>query len=435
MQSKESISRREFLSRSAKAVAGVGVSMFVSQSAFGANEKVHVGLVGVGIRGSYLLRHLLNMDDVQVVAIADIYEGWLQRGVEMTKRKNPNVKGYDHYRKLIADKDVQAVVIATPEHTHARMFIDAANAGKDVFVEKPMCHTLEEAQAMVEAARRNNIVSQVGTQRRSCDVYMKAREIVQSGQIGQITLVRAFWYRNSRDDRPQWRYPIPEGASEKNIKWHEFLMGAPYRPFDLHRYFQWRCYWDYSRGIATDLMVHQVDAVNMIMGSKFPKAAVGMGSIVRFHEFGRETPDVWNCIMEFPEGFYLNYSSTFSNEHYGYGEQFLGQSGTIEFVGDNMFRLYPERAGMKKVPEMEVRSEDPYPAPRMHLQNFIDCVRTRKRTNCPVDEGQYAITAALMAVKAFNEKRTVFWEDIAGARKLKEVFHGEHKGYGGRWAE
>lgn len=415
MEKRERINRREFLGRTAKAAAVAGIGAIAPSSALGANDRVRVGILGPGGRGYHLLNIIVDLPGVEVVAVADIYSGWKDRGVAKAREKFGDVRGYDHHLKLLEDDRVDAVVCATPEHSHVKHILDTIAAGKDIFVEKPMTHSWREGVQVVQANRAARRIIQVGTQRRSVDIYYQARDIVQSGGIGRITGVRAWWHRNSRDDQPQWRYGIPEGASEKDINWEEFLGDAPKVPFDLRRYFQWRCYWDYSNGPAGDLMVHQIDAVNLVMGGQMPKSALGLGDIYRFHEYERTTPDTWNAIIEYPgrpwapDGYMVNYSCIFSNERHGYGEIFMGTDGTIE-MNDRELKVYPERreVAMKEVQPLEVRSETW--GDKEHLINFFDCVRTRKRPNCDEVAGHYAASAAHLAVLSHFEGKRVHWD-------------------------
>jgi len=422
VESTRPVNRRQFLTDAGKvaAVASVGLTAASAKRVLGANERMRVGVIGPGLRGfNVLIRGgLQRIDNVDLVAVADIYEGWRERGIEAAQLTYEKAKGYDHYKKLLDAKDkdkLDAVVIATPEHSHCRMVLDALDAGFDVYCEKPMTHTVEEAKQVVAANKKANRIIQVGTQRRSIDVYQQAAKIAQAGQIGKITQVRAFWYRNSKNDSPQWRYYIPEEASEKNLNWKEFLGTAPDRPFDPKRYFQWRCYWDYSMGIASDLMIHQVDATNMVLGSTAPKSVFAMGSTLRWTKDldpDRETPDTWNTLIDYGS-FQFNYSSCFSNEHYELGEQFLGTDGTIEIEKEGAtLRVFPEAEKIRsiaEVPELEVRSKDPNGA-KSHLENFLGCCRTRKRPNCTEVDGYYGVIAAHMAVRSFFEGKRVTWD-------------------------
>lgn len=414
------VSRREFLNDTGRLAAGVAVGMTAATArrVKGANDRIRVGFIGPGRMGFHHLRTvLLKREDIDLVAVCDIFEGWRNRALKAARGKYPQAKAYDHYRKLLEAKDkdgLDAVVIATPEHSHCRMVLAALDAGFDIYVEKPMTHTWQEARQIVEANRKAKRIIQVGTQRRSTDIYQQAAEIVQAGKIGQVTQVRAFWYRNSKDNHPQWRYPIPPDASQTNIDWREFLGTAPYHPFDLHRYFQWRCYWDYSNGIASDLMVHQVDATMMVLGAPMPRTVVALGANYRWGnrlDPTRETSDTWNTIIEYPT-FHLNYSSCFSNEHYMYGEQILGSDGTIELEEARVLRVFPESEMVRMrddVPEIEVMTEkDAYTA---HFDNFFECCRTRKKPNCSEVEGFQGAAIAHMAVAAFKGAKRFHWDE------------------------
>lgn len=421
METTQPVNRRQFLNNTGKLAAGVavGVTAASAKRVQGANARLRLGFIGPGRMGFQHIRTcLLKTDEVDLVAMCDIYEGWLNRGLEAAKTKYANAKGYDHYKKLLDAKDkekLDAVVIATPEHSHCRIVLDAIDAGLDVYVEKPMVHYWEEGKQIVEANKKAKRIIQVGTQRRSTDIYQEAAKIVQSGQIGQVTQVRAFWYRNSNDERPQWRYEIPEGASEKNINWKEFLDPAQERPFSLPRYFQWRCYWDYSNGIASDLMVHQLDATLLVTGAKMPRSVVAMGNSYRWGKQldpERETPDTWNAVLEYPD-FHLNYSSCFSNEHYMYGEQIMGTDGSVEFEQDRVLRVFPESENVRskdfEVPEIEVMSEKG--GYREHFANFFECCRTRKQPNCSEVDGFHGAAAAHMCVAAFQQSKRLHWDE------------------------
>ncbi len=417
------LDRREFVKTSAVAAAGAAV-MASGTTALGANGRVQVGVVGAGTRGMHLLRNSIHLADVQVVAVADTYSGWLDRAIRKIRdERNPRCKSYRSHRELLDDRDVQAVIIATPEHSHARIIIDAVCSGRDVYCEKPMVRSWKEATAVWRANEDAGRVIQVGTQRRSSDIYPVAREIVQSGKIGQVTEVRAWWNRNSDAQRPQWRCRVPGDAGPDTCNWPEWLVYAPKRPFDADRYFQWRCYWDYSGGIASDLMVHQVDAINMVMGSSWPASVYGSGRVLRWANHDRETPDTWNAIIEYPrgaapaapEGFVVNYSSTFSNEHYGYKEQYLGTDGTLE-MNDRELRVYAEPARVRSVAtvdEVRVTSRSNHTAD--HLRNFFDCCKSRRAPNCTERDGAYAAATAHIAVRSHATGRRIDWD----ARRMR----------------
>src|SRR5262249_23319304 len=252
------LGRRDFMK--AALIAAPAVS-----SAAGANERINIGWIGLGTRGDHCLEMLYrgNADKVKVTAVCDTFTGHLARGKDHVQTKGGNAPAtFNDYRQILQDKSIDAVFIMTPEHLHHSMVMDALRAGKHIYVEKPLAHTIEEGAEIVKAAEASGKVVQVGTQNRSSSLYKKAKEMVEQGMLGDVHYVRAFWYRNSTPNDPAWRYKIPPDANEKNSDWEKFLGPAPKRSFDLNRYYQWRLYWDYSGGISTDLLVHQTDIVN-----------------------------------------------------------------------------------------------------------------------------------------------------------------------------
>lgn len=411
-----SSNRRQFLNRSAQAAAAMSL---LSLPVLGANEKLQLGFIGIGIRGLQLLKLAVKdiADRARVVAVCDTYKGYLNRAVE-TVGTGPAAYGEIH--RLLDDKNVEAVVIATPEHRHVEHVIAALQAGKDLYCEKPLTHSLEEGEQMRKAQERYGPrIIQVGTQRRSSPLYAKAREMVESGMLGKITFVRAFWYRNSL--KPQWRYPIPGDASPQTADWQAFLGPAPKRAWDPARYFQWRLYWDYSGGIATDLMTHQIDAVHMVLGEKAPESVVSTGGIYLWND-GREVPDTFHAALAYKSGLSVDYSCMFGNQHYGYGEQFLGTEGTLEVMNLRTLNFYPEKlteGGQDVTPgrvkaraEITIESKqlDPTDVTLLHLRDFVECVKGRKQTNCTLELGDQAAAPCHLATLSLHKKRQVFWD-------------------------
>jgi predicted dehydrogenase len=416
----QGMTRRDFLGKSAAAAAVVGLgASALGQGAWAqeGGDRVRAGWLGSGIRGFHLLNIATDLPQVEVVAVADIFDGWRNRALGRIEEKGGKATGYPDLEAMLEEADIDCVVAATPEHVHVKHILQALDADKDIYIEKPMTHTWEEGMEVVRANEEKKKVIQVGTQRRSVDIYYKARDIVQSGGIGEITQCKGWWHRNSNSSNPQWRYPIPEDASEETIDWDKFLYNAPYVPFDVHRYFQWRCYWDYSNGPAGDLMVHQLDAINLVMGGEMPKSAMGMGDIYRFHELGRTTPDTWNAIVEYPgrdwapSGYMVQYSCVFSNEYEGYGEIFYGTNGTI-VMNDREMKVVPEREQVadEVIEAMEMTSETW--GDKEHLINFFECVQSRDEPNCTEHHGHYAASAAHMAVMSHHRGKQVKWDDI-----------------------
>jgi predicted dehydrogenase len=266
----------------------------------------------------------------EIVGVCDAYKGRIERAVSRT---NGRAKVYANYHDLLADPSIDAVVIATPDHWHRTMILDAFKAGKDVYSEKPLTFTSPEGVDIIKAAEASNRILQVGSQGVSSSLQRKARELIQSGKLGQVTMIRAAYNRNTASGA--WIYPIPPDASPKTVNWEMFIGPAPKRPFSLERFFRWRCYQDYSGGIATDLFVHLCTTIHYLMDAKVPARAIALGELYRWKE-SREVPDTINAVLEYNEGFTVNLSSTFNNENSGEGSfQFLGTKGTLT-VGSNL---------------------------------------------------------------------------------------------------
>ena len=411
------VSRRKFLGSSAAAALAAPFAV----NAAGANDKINVGMIGVGIRGSLLLERLYggSQDTATVTAVCDAYTGNLAKACARIETLSGNApKRYADYRELLHDKSIDAVIVATPEHLHCTMLIDALEAGKHVYIEKPLAHTIEEGEKILHAAEKSKQVVQVGMQNRSNSLYTKAKEMVAAGMIGEVHYTRAFWYRNSLDNAPAWRYAIPADANEQNTDWARFLGSAPKRPFSKPRFFQWRLYWDYSGGIATDLLVHQTDIAQFVLGKPAPLSCVASGAILRWTEDDREVPDTFSAIYEYPGAFHVNYSCYFGNDHYGYGEQFMGNEGTIEVLNRQNLNFYPEKLGGKAPERVAARKELSIALPgndtkavEAHIRNFFEAVRGREKVIAPLDAGQRANISGHLATLSFRLNQKVFWDE------------------------
>ena len=415
----DNFSRRSFVKTSAGlAIASVPGIL----PALGANNKAQIGWIGVGSRGYYLMDRLYTQskDMVQVVAVCDTYTGNLARAKDRVQTMGGNTpKTYEDFQQLLADPNVDSVVISTPEHLHYPMFMAAIKAGKNIYVEKPLAHTIEQGEEMVAAAKKAGVVVQVGTQNRSNSLYQKAKEMVEQGMIGDIHYVRAFWYRNSLDDNPAWRYTIPADASPENTDWQKFLGSAADRPFDKQRYYQWRLYWDYSGGISTDLLVHQTDITNFVCGKTVPSTCMASGGIYRWVEDDREVPDTFSAVYEYtPTKFHINYSCYFGNDHYGYGENFMGNEGTIEVLNRQYLNFYPEKFNNKAPARVAARQEQHIALPgndnkavEAHMKNWIEAIRGEAKVIAPPEIGQQAAISGHMATLSFRNQKKIVWDD------------------------
>jgi predicted dehydrogenase len=415
--------RRSFLKTSATAAALAG--SLAPQRVLGANDKVNVGWIGVGTRGSAGLGwlHTAAPNESQITAICDTYQGYIARAKDIMKTVwGTTPTTYENYHDLLADKNVDAVFIMTPEHLHHDMAIAALKAGKHVYVEKPLAHTIEEGWDIIKAWEQSGKICQVGTQNRSSSLYKKAKELVQQGMIGDCHYVRAFWYRNSLPNDPAWRYIIPAEASPENTDWIKFLGSAPQRDWSPERYFQWRLYWDYSGGISTDLLVHQTDIVNFMLDKTVPKSCMASGGIYRWHD-DRDTPDTFSAVYEYPGDFQINYSCYFGNDHYGFGEQLCGNEGTIEVLNRQDLYFTPETYSHSKgkVPESILARKPIHLNGRAdfneadgannHFRNFILSVQGKEKPIAPPPVGQQAAISGHLATLSFKNNKKILWDE------------------------
>ena len=416
----EGFPRRDFLKTSAAAALSAPAVL----RAQNANSALNIGWIGVGTRGYAGLEwlHKAVPEGVSVTAICDTYTGHLARAKDRIQTiYGITPKTYNDFRDLLADKSIDAVFIMTPEHLHHDMTIAALRAGKNVYIEKPLAHTIEEGFDIVNEWKKSGKIVQVGTQNRSSSLYKKAKEMVEQGQIGDIHYVRAFWYRNSAPNDPAWRYFVPPEANPQNTDWPKFLGPAPKRAWDPQRYFQWRLYWDYSGGISTDLLVHQTDIVNFVLSKTVPSTCMASGGIYRWTASNddRDVPDTLSAIYEYPDRFHINYSCYFGNVHYGYGEQFCGNEGTIEVLNRQDLHFYPEKyrnvdERIASRPELHLNGLKDFgeqDGAINHFRNFIEAVQGKATVIAPPTVGQQAAISGHMATLSFKNQKKIVWDD------------------------
>ncbi len=395
-------------------------------TALGANDKPNVGVIGTGGRGRYLIERLFagGPKQANVVSVCDAYTENLKTGKDLVAtRYGTTPKATADYKEILADSSIDIVIIATPEHLHHRMLLDAIAAGKHIYVEKPLAHTVEEAQEARRAALKYNKFIQVGTQNRSNSLYQMARTMIQQGLIGECHYVRAFWYRNALPTGAgAWRYAVPAAANETNADWKKFLGPAKDRPFNKNRYFQWRLYWDYSNGIATDLMVHQTDVVAYVLGYAIPDEVMANGGVYRWTENDdREVPDTLSCLLDYKkEQAQINYCCYLGNSRFGYGEQFCGNEGTIEVVNRDTLSFWPEayqgvpkHVSDRKPMSLTIPGNDNL-AVEAHLRNLIRTIQGKdKALIAPVQAGYEAAITGLLSTVSLNAGRKVKWDNAA----------------------
>ena len=431
----DAFNRRDFMAKTAAVAGALGAAreLFAKPAkaaatgrVIGANDRINVGIVGVGGRGSELAHQYFTIGErtnaCQIVAVADVYEKRKKAAADKYK-----CDGYLDYREIINRADVDAVVVATPDHWHAAIALDALDHGKDVYLEKPMCHTIDEARHLAQTVKETKRVLQVGSQTTSALQWHVAKKYIADGAIGKMIMSQGSYHRNSKDG--EWNWDIdkdagPDGKGENYIDWKTWLGKTPKRPFDADRFFRFRKYWDYSGGIATDLFFHVVAPLNICWSEpQFPTKVTASGGIYVFKD-EREVPDTFHLMAEFPQGHSLVLSSTMANSQHIPG-LIRGHQGTIIMVDHGMFEratdhitLLPERRVIDEAYTAKFGKDEKIVIPVekknelvVHITNFLDCIRSREKPTLDVDTGFHAQATISMAVQSYREGRVVYWDD------------------------
>ena len=418
-------SRRYFLKQ-----AGLGGALITTAAGqarvLGANDRINVAFIGTGGRGNWLmdlvLKHRQAKPDVEIVAVCDVY----QKRLRAASQKAGGAKMYVHHEKLLQRSDIDAVFIATPDHWHAPITLLAMETGKDVYVEKPMTHTVEEAKHVAHRALELKRIVQVGVQGTSWTRWHRMKEIVQSGMIGKVVAVQGTYSRN--DPQGDWNWPIdpgagPNGKGEDHIDWVQWLGAAAARSFDADRFFRFRKYWDYSGGIATDLFFHVMAPMNICWPQpEFPRRVVGSGGIYEFKD-EREVPDTFHLVAEYKQGFSVVLSSSMANSHHIPG-LIRGHQGTLIMVDHGMFEaptdhitVLPEKEVM--TPEYKAKfGEEPIVIKvdendmmMDHIGNFLDSIRSRQQPRLNVEVAAHAQVAISMAVSSYQQGKVLYFDE------------------------
>jgi len=441
------LSRREFLARTAASTAAapaVSRAPVVFAAPQGSpNDRLQLGIIGAGaLVQAGLLDAALGVPRVELLGVCDAYKGRVQRAIA---RSGGRARDYGDWKALLADKSVDAVIIGTPDHWHRVQAVEALRAGKHVYLEKPMTLTIEDGPEMIAAAKSSGRVLQIGSQGISSRTQETARDLIKAGKLGQVTMIRASYNRNTKSGA--WLYPLPPDANEKTVDWTAFLGPAPRKPFSLERFFRWRCYWDYSGGIATDLFVHLLTTIHFLMDAKMPARVMALGQNYRYKET-HEVPDTVNAALEYPEGFAVNLSSTFNNQAASEsGFEVLGTEGSLVFRGGQMV-LKPETAvedngwvvtswpeALEKAyyadpkvlaserpdtwtPQMRKESEAfgevGKEATAVHMARFFDSARTGKPAVEDGQRGHFAAAAAHLVNLSIRQRRPMEWNFTTG---------------------
>jgi predicted dehydrogenase len=434
---KPGFSRREFLGMSATAAgATLAARTFLlePEPMFAAPLGVRFGMIGIGMQGSSLLTESIKLPGVECVAACDLYDGRHILAREIVRADLPVTR---RYQELLANTDIDCLVAAVPDHWHKRIVVDAVNAAKDIYCEKPMSHSAADGVAMVDATKKTGRIVQIGSQRVSSLVCKKAKELIAQGMIGDLTLVEGWMGRN--DPNGAWEYPTPPDLSPQNVDWDTWLGTAPRHPFDPKVFTRWRCWKEYGTGVAGDLLVHLVSGMMFMLGiNEAPSYASAVGGILRWKD-GRNMPDVYACLYyygELPVYMRLNLGTEMPETY-----RFQGSHGVLEvtewgltltpqagkdsspsyYAGSFPHAMRAEyerqwhqandpKMGQEPMPEtISFRGPD-YDDIRPHLWNFFEAVRSRKPVVEDAVFGHHAALACHMANESYFRKAAVTWD-------------------------
>src|SRR5215471_9269680 len=373
-------SRRNFIGHVATGLAGT----LAGSNVLGANERIRIGIIGPGARGSEILQQAVACEGVECVGAADVYT----RRLEDVKRIAPNAKTYLDHRRMLEDKDIDAVLIATPQHLHCQHFVDALSAGKHVYQEKTMAFTVDHAKRMRAAFQKDGgrHTVQIGHQWTSTGAVADAIAFNKPELMGKITMIHGHMYRNTPHGKAQWARPVYPDMTPENIIWRSFLGEAKPMDFDANRYINWRFFWDYSGGNVYENMCHQLSFWYKVLDLKIP--------------------DAMNVSMEHEEELLYTWDSGFGNDQLKVTEDVLGDNGTISHTQQSL-KYTPQKVNRKDGNEMvgATRSD-----PKAHMQNFLDSIRGAKQPNCPFEIGFRISIACRMAVESYRQQRTIRWD-------------------------
>jgi predicted dehydrogenase len=424
------MNRRAFLSKSAAVIASSAVlprTAFSYEKILGANDRIALGHVGNGNRGGDLdliASQLKSSHNVEMTAVCDLWT------VNREKAVNTNAGYYgrspravQHVEDLLAMKDIDGVLISTPEHAHSPILKMAVEAGKDVYVEKPMGNVLAEAKAARDAVVQSKSVVQVGTQHRSEPYPQAAHDVVQSGALGDISKVEIVWNYHG----PRWRgREQVKQIREQDTDWSAWLLTKPARPFDPQLYFEFRLYKEFSSGIPDQWMSHAIDMVHWFMNDSFPKSVVAHGGVFAWHD-GRENADTFQALLEYPKGFLVSYSTSFGNDAPSF-TRYMGKKATLINVGGEgspRYQLVEEKGTHEDDADIDEKRESKYvllpgekKIPPMgiddlsleHMGNWFDCMRSRKQPNSSVHDGFAHSVACMMAAQSYWSGRKKYWD-------------------------
>jgi predicted dehydrogenase len=404
MDDKNHVTRRAFIYGSAAA----GLTAAGASRVLGANNRLRVGIIGCGglAQGAHIpaLLKMKESDNVEIVAVSDVYQKRLNEAAGTT-----GAKPIKDYRALLDSKDIDYVAIVTPEHQHARMTLDAADAGKHIYCEKPMTWSIDEAKKVVAKIKQTGLKMQVGVQGMSDDSYETAQRMIKEGKIGRPIQAQIDYSRNHKRDFWVSEEPDTDAKPGPTLDWEAFLGPAPKRPFDLDRFLHWRRYWDYSGGIATDLFVHRITRMIRALDLKFPTRAVAVGGKWEFRDSAAEIPDTFNMMLDYPEGLSVVVLSSMANDT-PIPHVIRGHEATLEFTREG-FVIRPQGRFNKEGNREEIKhvksgGEDIL----LHHRNLQGAIRNGDAIKTDCMTGYYGVVAVRMAVDSFRKNKCIKWD-------------------------
>ncbi len=421
MNNSQILNRRQFLSDTGRAVTGLAAASTLAPAILSGEsitKTIGVGCIGLGTRGGDLINAVAAVPGVKVVAVSDVYGPHRRKGVE--RSLNPDVKVYVDYRDLLADPKVEAVVIATPDHWHCQMVLDAVKAGKDIYCEKGFSRTLEEAKRMRDALKQSRVVFQLGHQARQATCALQAKEIIAQGLLGPVTLVRTGRFKSLEPEHPNWRWygyydqwnrPDPAQVL-KDVNWDLWLGSAPKIPWNERHFWHWRCYYAYGTGYAGDLLSHEMDFVQYLLGHGIPDTCACSGLIALLHD-DREVPDTWIATYQFEK---LGRTITFEGSMNSTDNQpvtLCGRDATLRFndIAHDVSTFEVIPAGYNQNPALPKGYErGKTPSQPNHMVDWVNCIRSRGIPKCSTDEAFIETATFLMSLKSQQERRIVRWD-------------------------
>jgi len=371
----------------------------------GANDRIRIGVAGTGGRARSLMRLLKELPGCELVAVSDVYE---PRMLEAAEIAGPGAAKHADYRRILDDKDVHAVLVGSPDHWHLKMTSDALAAGKDVYLEKPISHTLDEGDAFLKLAESTKQVVQTGTQQRSWEHFVLGKQIVDSGKLGQVTFVHTYWHQRMGTG------PWPE-VDQAKLDWRGWLGPAPDQPWRPERFFRWRHFRDFGGGVLADLLTHWIDVVHWYMGVSAPLSAAVTSAKYRVKSL--DWPDTVTATLEYPKEFMVTHTGTYASTIDDGGLEFRGDQATLK-VDRERLAVYTEasRKGQpwRHTPEPEILVRSLGDGTSTHLANWLDCIRARRTPNAPIRVGVEAARAAHIANESLLAAARVRWNAAAG---------------------